>query len=148
MSALSRRLGPALKTFSPTAALAVAGCSGVPTSGPVVEVSTGADLSGDRPAEIAAAPPQPHESQSEIVLHFLDAMMASPIRTSVAREFLSAEAANRWDPEQGTIIYSGQELAPTRADHGVGDPVQGLAPGLAGRLAGISPAESVLRFRY
>ncbi|MEZ5096649.1 MAG: hypothetical protein R2731_11335 [Nocardioides sp.] len=113
----------------------------------MVEVSTGADLSGDRPVEIAAAPPQPHESQSEIVLHFLDAMMASPIRTSVAREFLSAEAANRWDPEQGTIIYSGQELAPT-AQTTVSVTLSG-ASRLDSRGAwrgSISPAESVLRF--
>lgn len=95
------------------AAAALAGCAGIPDRGPVTEVTSRADAGGDRPVEIVAAPPQPGESATDIVLHFLDAMMASPVRTSVAREFLTEDAATRWDPQQATIIYAEPAGPPT-----------------------------------
>ena len=39
-------------------------------------------------------------------MHFLDAMTASPISTSVASEYLTREAAETWRPEQQIITYA------------------------------------------
>ena len=88
----------------------------MPTEGPVVEpqVTTATDdvpgISFDPP------PPRAGESPSEVVEGFLEAMRATPISLTVARQFLTVEAADAWDPEQQIITYAepgaaiGQEL--------------------------------------
>ncbi len=88
------------------AALLLTGCMSLPTSGPVTEVEAPEAPQSDVPADIVVRPPQPGESARDIVVHFLEAMEASPISTTVARQFLSEEAAAAWDPELGTIVYS------------------------------------------
>jgi Lipoprotein LpqB beta-propeller domain/Sporulation and spore germination len=91
-------------------AWAVAGCMSMPTSGPVVEADDPGADQGEAPADIVVRPPQPGESARDIVVHFLEAMEASPISTTVAREFLSAEAASAWTPELGTIVYGSKSV--------------------------------------
>ena len=81
------------------------GCVQMPTSGPVVEspVSTVVD---DVPGiSFDPRPPRPGESTSEIVRGFLEAMKATPIRTTVARQFLSSSAQEAWAPEEQIITY-------------------------------------------
>lgn len=81
------------------------GCLRMPESGPVVvnrQTPTASDQTGPF---IEPAPPAAGESPAEIVRHFLDAMMASSLQTSVARQFLTREAASTWDPEAETIVY-------------------------------------------
>ena len=56
-------------------------------------------------SSISPQPPQPGESASDVVKHFLEAMRASPIDTTVARQFLTKDAAASWSPEQETITY-------------------------------------------
>ena len=46
------------------------------------------------------------ESAAEIVAGFLEAMRATPIATTVARQFLSARRPTRWAPEQQIITYA------------------------------------------
>lgn len=82
------------------------GCMSMPTSGPVTEVDDPGVEQVDAPADIVVRPPQPGDSTRDIVVHFLEAMEASPISTTVAREFLSEEAAAAWNPELGTIVYA------------------------------------------
>ncbi len=97
------RVGPVLVAVP---ALVLAGCTSLPTSGPVVEGS-GADQGATRRAsDIDARPPLSGASRTEVVAGFLDAMTAWPVQTSVAKEYLTEEAAAGWDPEQETIIYS------------------------------------------
>ncbi|TIC87920.1 hypothetical protein E8D34_06390 [Nocardioides sp. GY 10113] len=87
------------------AALVLSGCVGLPDRGPVVtrEASTS---DGRRTAsDIAARPPVRGSSPTEIVSGFLDAMTAWPIQTSVAKEYLSDEAAASWGPERSMIVY-------------------------------------------
>ncbi len=84
----------------------LAGCIQMPTEGPVVEpqVSTSA---GEVPGiSFDPRPPRPGESASDIVGGFLEAMKATPIRTTVARQFLSQDAQENWAPEQQIITYA------------------------------------------
>jgi hypothetical protein len=84
----------------------LAGCVQMPTEGPVEvpEVSTGAD---DVPGiSFDPRPPRAGEPPADIVAGFLEAMKATPISTTVARQFLSGEAAEDWVPEQQIITYA------------------------------------------
>ena len=51
-------------------------------------------------------PPQAGQATAEIVEGFLEAMKATPVSASVARQFLSREAAEAWVPEQQIITYA------------------------------------------
>lgn len=82
------------------------GCVQMPSEGPVVEpqVSVAAD---DVPGiSFDPRPPQAGDSPADIVAGFLEAMKATPIRTTVAGQFLSEEAADSWVPEQQIITYA------------------------------------------
>ncbi len=84
----------------------LAGCVQMPTEGPVEvpEVTTGVD---DLPGiSFDPRPPRSGEPAAEIVGGFLEAMKATPIRTTVARQFLSSQAAEEWVPEQQIITYA------------------------------------------
>ena len=84
----------------------VAGCVQMPSEGPVEvpEVSAATD---DLPGfAFDPRPPQPGESAADVVTGFLEAMRATPVRTNVARQFLSSAAADDWQPEQQIITYS------------------------------------------
>ncbi|GAA3552245.1 LpqB family beta-propeller domain-containing protein [Nocardioides daeguensis] len=84
----------------------LAGCTSLPTSGPVVQ-SRGTDRGDTRRAsDIDARPPVDGASRTEVVAGFLDAMTAWPVQTSVAKQYLTDEAAAGWNPEQETVIYS------------------------------------------
>src|SRR3546814_16565167 len=71
-------------------------------------------------------PPQSGETPIEIVRHFLDAMLATPPSTVVAKQFLSTPARAEWRPERPLIPYADFEtpeggdevaLALTHAPH-------------------------------
>lgn len=80
-------------------------CVRMPSGGPVSEVRS--DVSGSTTPGIYfdPKPPQPGESATEIVSNFLEAMKATPIKTSVAREFLTTDAQARWTPESSIVTY-------------------------------------------
>jgi hypothetical protein len=88
------------------AAVLLAGCVQMPSSGPVEvpEVSASAD---DVPGiSFDPRPPQAGQSPSEIVAGFLEAMKATPLSATVARQFLTVKAADAWVPEEQIITYS------------------------------------------
>ena len=89
------------------ACLLLTGCGvGMPHSGPVHETTTTGSSRDEQPASIDPPPPRKGASPEEIVVGFLDAMTATPaVRTSVAREFLTKDASDSWQPT-GTVIYS------------------------------------------
>ncbi|QIX27666.1 hypothetical protein ncot_14475 [Nocardioides sp. JQ2195] len=80
-------------------------CVSMPDSGDVqVGDDTGAS-SQDPGYPYDPRPPQPGERATEIVSHFLDAMMANPTTTAVAKQFLSEDARESWHPERQMITY-------------------------------------------
>ena len=86
-------------------AAALAGCTGVPTNGPVRQV-TAHPGRADPGVQIAPAPPGPDVSSAEVVEGFLHAMAAYQPEYAVARAYLTREASERWRPEAGVRIYA------------------------------------------
>jgi hypothetical protein len=92
--------------------LLLSGCGvTLPSSGPVVETTASASSPRDDLVIINPRRPAKGDSPDEIVRGFLDAMTATPpIKTSVAREFLTADARENWQPT-GIIAYSTTSIA-------------------------------------
>jgi hypothetical protein len=88
--------------------LLTGGCVQLPDSGPVREGEEQDESVVDDGFRFEPRPPARGESATEIVQHFLDAMTANPISTSVARQFLSESAASSWSPGRRMITYSSQ----------------------------------------
>lgn len=84
----------------------VAGCVQMPEDGPVVEPEVSAEVDQVPGISFDPRPPQDGEAPADIVEGFLEAMKATPIRTTVARQFLSREAADAWIPERQIITYA------------------------------------------
>lgn len=102
-----------------------AGCSGVPTTGPVVRVAAerGRINSG---VEIAPAPPGRDATPAEIVEGFLHAMASWQPGYRVARAYLTERADASWDPESGVRIYAeGNPVTTTDDSAHLGAPVVG-----------------------
>lgn len=87
------------------------GCASLPTHGPVVEREPDRQEQLPVATGIDARPPTAGATRSEIVAGFLDAMTSWPIQTSVAKQYLAAGAAGRWNPEKSTLVY-GESLPP------------------------------------
>jgi len=89
------------------ACLVLTGCGvTMPHTGPVhVTTATGADRD-DGSVTIDPRRPGKGDTPDQIVKGFLDAMRATPaITTTVAREFLTTEARDSWQPT-GMVIYN------------------------------------------
>ncbi len=84
----------------------LAGCVRMPTDGPVVEPEVRAD--GEEPPGISfdPRPPGAGESPADVVAGFLEAMKATPISLTVARQFLSRAASESWAPEKQIVTYA------------------------------------------
>ncbi len=94
-----------------------AACAGMPTTGPVVETGTSAGGDDGRATAIDPLPPQPGASAIQVAQGFLEAMTATPIRSSVAQQFLAQDARTSWDPDAATLIY-GDAMAPVSVPGG------------------------------
>ncbi|PVG83105.1 hypothetical protein DDE18_07190 [Nocardioides gansuensis] len=102
----------------------LAGCVRMPSEGPV-EARTGSGRPPETPRlYFDPRPPQPGETPSEIVTHFLEAMTATPIKTSVARQFLSTSAQEAWRPEKAILTYA--EAGEPLGDLEVAQPLAGI----------------------
>ncbi len=84
----------------------LAGCVSMPTDGPVREPQVSAATDDVPGISFDPRPPRDGESATDIVEGFLEAMKATPIRLTVAREFLSQQAAGTWAPEQQIVTYA------------------------------------------
>ena len=83
----------------------LAGCSGVPTSGPVERVhATPGRLNPG--VVIAPAPPGRNASPITVVEGFLHAMASSQPDYRVARTYLTPDAATAWEPQAGVRVYA------------------------------------------
>lgn len=87
-----------------TAVLTTTGCVTLPDGGGVRD-QPGDLLPTEEGIRYLPASPTPGASPEAIVAGFLDAMLASPVQTSSARDFLTREAAKRWAPQQRVLVY-------------------------------------------
>lgn len=99
------------------AAMVLAGCVSLPTSGPVEQVAPRA-ADGDSLVQVIPSGPGPNARPVDVVRGWLTAMRAFPVSTDVARSFLTEEAAQSWDPSRRTRIYSSYATSAARAISG------------------------------
>jgi hypothetical protein len=89
------------------AGIVVAGCAGVPDSGPVkvgrVVAAAGGGLADATVREVPAGP-LPGATPVQLVSAFLRAMVDSDSGYGVARSYLSSDAD--WDPDSGIAVYT------------------------------------------
>jgi hypothetical protein len=95
------------------AVLVVAGCSSIPTGGPVVVVENEEEPSVTSPGRVDPAPPTPGSTPRQIVRDFMDAMQAYPVSTDVADQYLTEDAADSWEPAQSTVVYESADFGET-----------------------------------
>jgi hypothetical protein len=84
----------------------LAGCVNVPTVGPVERVE-GSAQGCQNCVDIQVAPPAPGDEPKQIVDGYLRATSNYQANYAVARQFLTADAGERWSPEDGALIYRG-----------------------------------------
>ncbi len=101
MSRLRRRAGLAVIGLLVLAT----GCISMPDSGRVHDADAPGDSSQAEASYVDAIPPRAGAPAAEIVQGFINAQSAWPIQIGVARQYLSAEAAGAWNPDQETITF-------------------------------------------
>ena len=90
--------------------LGAAGCVNVPTSGPIEKVE-GQQQGCQNCVNVEVAPPAPGDEPRQIVEGYLRATSNYQPNYSVARQFLTRMAAEKWSPEGGVSIYRGSPKA-------------------------------------
>ena len=93
-----------------TLVVTLSACVAVPTTGPVEKIE------GQQPEctnciNVDVAPPAPGAEPKKIVEGYLRATSNFQPAYSVARQFLTDAAAERWSPEDGALIYAGSTRA-------------------------------------
>jgi hypothetical protein len=97
-----RRIGT-VAAVAVVLALALAGCVGIPSSGGVnvgPPVGTGG---GTSIVDLVYGPPH-NASRTELVNDFLQAVTSADNNYATAREFLTAKAAQDWDPTKSVLV--------------------------------------------
>ncbi|WP_375426571.1 LpqB family beta-propeller domain-containing protein [uncultured Friedmanniella sp.] len=85
--------------------LLLSGCVNVPTSGPIEKIE-GSQASCDNCVNVEVPPPAADDDPTTIVRNYLRANANYQPSYAVAREYLSATAAAKWDPDAGATLYS------------------------------------------
>ncbi|WP_371407524.1 LpqB family beta-propeller domain-containing protein [Kribbella sp. NBC_00662] len=96
----------------------LAGCAAVPTKGTIrsgERQGRAQDLGG---VGVEAKPPRANVSEMAIVSGFLEAMSDSQA-FDVARQYMTPEAAAKWQPEAQTVVYDQSPESLTRVGDGV-----------------------------
>lgn len=95
-----------LRVCLPMLALIVAGCGGIPTSGPIKQgAAVGTDPVSNS-IRVLASPPRPGMDPVEIVRGFLDASASTEGNFATARSYLSSAAAASWAPSRISVVDS------------------------------------------
>lgn len=78
-----------------------AGCTAIPTSGPIEEVPVSAQPRG---IDIAPQPPEPGVAPYRLVEGFLQAMASPEGDYAIARQYLTPGAADTWAPQSAVVV--------------------------------------------
>lgn len=91
--------------------LALAGCSSIPTVGPVGTAS--AERGNERSEDAVFSPEGPagDASAQDIIRGFMEAGKGAADDYSVARQFLAPELANTWSPTELVTVYRSSRIA-------------------------------------
>lgn len=87
-------------------ALTVAGCVSLPSAGPVQSypVTQGTDAQAQNYVQIVSGPPQPGWKPQQIVEGFLTASASFTDNEQVAREYLTQQAIEQWNPFTSPVV--------------------------------------------
>ncbi|HSN42967.1 MAG TPA: hypothetical protein VLR88_02795, partial [Propionibacteriaceae bacterium] len=96
--------------------LALAGCSAVPTTGPVERFPRTAESPVAPGVQIAPDAPRPGATPEEILAGYLSAMATYQPGYPAAKLFLTPEAAERWNPDDGISVYEAEGHRPVTTD--------------------------------
>ncbi|MGD9954875.1 MAG: GerMN domain-containing protein, partial [Candidatus Nanopelagicales bacterium] len=83
----------------------LAGCAGVPTSGPIEQGPSIAAPGNDQFIRVIARPPVDGMTPEEVVRGFQEATASQDTGFGVAKQYLTAVAATTWNPAKGVTIY-------------------------------------------
>jgi Lipoprotein LpqB beta-propeller domain/Sporulation and spore germination len=97
----------------PAVLLMLVGCTGVPTSSAPQVVRSAARSSAVQSPQTSITPPQPGEGPNEAVSFFLNAGVDADAGHSSSRQFLSTDAARRWQDNQTVILDPADVGEPT-----------------------------------
>lgn len=101
---------PVLAAVTVVAATVLTACAGIPTDGPVRSVRSDDDAARTT-VRYSPAGPRVGASPEEIVRGYLDAMLAYPITTATASEYLTPSAAAAWRAGRSTTVYGPHTVA-------------------------------------
>ncbi|WP_129842302.1 LpqB family beta-propeller domain-containing protein [Streptomyces sp. RFCAC02] len=109
------------------AGLVVAGCAAMPGDGPVQRVETSERSDNDtQGVRVWAVPPEDDDSPTQIVRGFLEAITSDDPDFETAKEYLTPERREEWEPFAGTSVLSaGPQVTPVTdspvesGEHGV-----------------------------
>lgn len=87
--------------------ITLAGCSTIPTSGPVTTGDQVGQDAGNQFIRVIARPPSDGMTPSQIVAGFLEASASFDADHAIARQYLTEEADLEWDPSLGVQAYEG-----------------------------------------
>jgi hypothetical protein len=90
--------------------LLLGACARIPDEGPVVDGAAPEVAASAAPFDFSPPGPEPGATPEQVVAGFLTALQATPLSTSAARQFLTARAAEEWQPEARTLLYGEQEV--------------------------------------
>lgn len=117
-----------IRALLPALLLALlAGCTGVPSSGPVEQVSPNVHQTQENGVRIDAEPPRTDATPERIVAGFLSAMASLQPGFDVAKLYLTDKARQAWDPGSGTTIIdaTGEQLIATASSELLDAPIVG-----------------------
>lgn len=83
----------------------LAGCAGVPTSGPIEQGPSIAAPGNDQFIRVIARPPVEGMTPEEVVRGFQEATASQDTGFGVAKQYLTALAATTWNPGKGVKVY-------------------------------------------
>lgn len=98
-------------------ALLLTGCVGIPTSGTVV---AGPAITEQVDPDFIVLPsePRPGSTQEDILIDFMLALRGPQSGWAIARQYLSGEFADAWNPDEGTLVRTGTyEIDPGPAEN-------------------------------
>ncbi|MBD0737674.1 LpqB family beta-propeller domain-containing protein [Streptomyces sp. CBMA29] len=124
------------------AALLLAGCAAIPSSGEVRKVGDGQHADVDAQVRVFPSAPHKGESASDIVNGFMEATTSGEADFETAKKYLSKELAGHWDPTAKITVLTGttqprEEPGASRKDYVMVD--------LAGKKTAVVDAKHAYR---
>lgn len=136
----------ALAVAAAAAVLLLSGCVAIPDSGAVTEGAVDVSEQEDGLVFLAQEPDE-GATQEQIILGFLSAGISPDDDFSIAREFLTRDEAQRWQPDAGVIVRAGPTEVSFGSDTEATAVVTALSEVDAGGALRRPGADRMLEFR-